>query len=270
MTAPTADLRTGTLSTTAAPAAGLAGLRREPPAELYGRILGEVGLVDDYAPAAGPVGLLLVAFNKRGVSCVGLGDDEVEFVRAFQARHQRPLRRVGAPPVAVLRALQSPPAARRLAVDLRGLSSFDLDVLAATREIPHGEVRSYSWVAGAIGRGAAVRAVGSALGRNPVPVIVPCHRVVRSDGRIGEYGLGGTDTKRAILSAEGVDVAGLERLAGQGVRLLGSETTGIVCVPTCRDARRIAPSHRVTFTSAAAAAAAGFRPCRRCRPIAAA
>ena len=63
-------------------------------------------------------------------------------------------------------------------------------MLTKTLEIPSGEVRPYGWVAREIGRPKAVRAVGSALGRNPVPVLIPCHRVVRSDGHVGNYGLG--------------------------------------------------------------------------------
>ena len=72
-------------------------------------------------------------------------------------------------------------------------------------EIPRGEVRPYGWIAAEIGRPKAVRAVGTALGHNPVPLIVPCHRVVRTDGTIGQYSLGGPGNKRTILSAEGLD-----------------------------------------------------------------
>ena len=64
-----------------------------------------------------------------------------------------------------------------------------------------------------IGHPAAVRAVGSALRKNPVPVLIPCHRVVRSDGHIGQYALGGSDNKRAILAAEGLQSDEIERLA---------------------------------------------------------
>ena len=69
------------------------------------------------------------------------------------------------------------------------------------RDIAYGATASYAAVAAAAGSPAAVRAVGSACATNPLPIIVPCHRVVRSDGSIGQY-LGGTDTKRALLSME--------------------------------------------------------------------
>jgi methylated-DNA-[protein]-cysteine S-methyltransferase len=86
-------------------------------------------------------------------------------------------------------------------------------VLLKAREIPRGEVRTYGWVAAQIGRPLAVRAVGTALRKNPVPVFIPCHRVVRSNGQLGQYALGGTEQKAAILSAEGVDVDEMWRVA---------------------------------------------------------
>jgi O-6-methylguanine DNA methyltransferase len=137
-------------------------------------------------------------------------------------------------------------------------------------EIPRGEVRPYGWIAAEIGRPKAVRAVGTALGHNPVPLIVPCHRVVRSDGTLGQYSLGGPENKRTILAAEGADPDELEGLARAGVRFVGSDTTHIYCMPTCRDARRVTDRHLVQFSSARVAAAAGYRPCLHCRPMAAA
>jgi len=127
-------------------------------------------------------------------------------------------------------------------------------------------VRPYGWVAREIGRPRAVRAVGSALGRNPVPVLIPCHRVVRSDGHLGNYGLG-VPMKRTLLDAEGVDIARLERLADAGVRFVGSDTTDVFCLPSCVHATRIRPVHEVHFRTAAAAAAAGFRACSHCAPV---
>jgi O-6-methylguanine DNA methyltransferase len=76
--------------------------------------------------------------------------------------------------------------------------------LIKAREIPAGQVRPYGWIASEIGRPKAVRAVGTALGRNPVPLLIPCHRVVRTDGRVGDYAFG-PPAKRALLAAEGLD-----------------------------------------------------------------
>jgi O-6-methylguanine DNA methyltransferase len=151
-------------------------------------------------------------------------------------------------------------------VDLRDRSPFERDVLRKAAEIPRGEVRPYGWIAAEIGRPKAVRAVGTALGHNPVPFIVPCHRVVRTDGTLGQYSLGGPHNKRAILTWEGLDPDAFEQLARSGVHYTGSKTTHIVCHPTCRHARRTMEVHRVGFRSLKAAAEAGYRPCKVCRP----
>lgn len=89
---------------------------------------------------------------------------------------------------------------------LAGLGDFHRRVLLETCEIPPGTVRSYAWLAACVGRPGAARAVGTALARNPLPLVVPCHRVVRSDGHVGHYGCGGRAAKLALLTAEGVDV----------------------------------------------------------------
>lgn len=87
-------------------------------------------------------------------------------------------------------------------VDLSGLTEFQRAVLAVTREIAFGEVRSYRWIAQRIGRPRAVRAVGTALGDNPVPILIPCHRVIRSDGRsLGGYTFG-LRVKEELLALE--------------------------------------------------------------------
>jgi methylated-DNA-[protein]-cysteine S-methyltransferase len=78
-------------------------------------------------------------------------------------------------------------------------------VLAAISKIPFGETRSYGWVARAIGKPGAARAVGQALHTNPVPIIIPCHRIVASDGSLGGYG-GGLPMKIKLLRLEGVAV----------------------------------------------------------------
>ena len=86
-------------------------------------------------------------------------------------------------------------------VDLRLVHGFRRDVIDHLPAIAYGRTESYAEVARAAGNPKAVRAVGSACAHNPVPVVVPCHRVVRSDGTIGQY-LGGTETKVALLAME--------------------------------------------------------------------
>jgi methylated-DNA-[protein]-cysteine S-methyltransferase len=88
-----------------------------------------------------------------------------------------------------------------LELDLRLTSGFRRDVLQHLRTIPYGTTESYAQAAVAAGRPRAVRAAASACSHNPLPLVVPCHRIVRSDGSFGEY-LGGADVKRALLAME--------------------------------------------------------------------
>ncbi len=251
--------------------AAIAALAEPAPPSLAHRALVAVGLADDYALIESPVGPLRVAWNGRGVSAVeGAPDDHVFEVR-FLARTGRRAERQEALPAALARSIErrlSGDRRARIALDLRGSSAFEQAVWLKALEIPRGEVRPYGWVAAEIGRPKAVRAVGTALGHNPVPLIVPCHRVVRSDGTIGQYSLGGPANKRTILAAEGLDPDELERLAHAGIRYIGSDTTRIYCLPTCHNARRITPAHRREFRSGRASEAAGYRACLECRPSA--
>jgi O-6-methylguanine DNA methyltransferase len=253
--------------------AELRGLRTPAPPSVATGALTAVGLADRYARVESPIGDVLVAWNGRGVSFVSRADDETAFEHRFAAEIGRPLVRADAVPERLATAIRRRLAGDRRArieLDLRGATPFEIAVWQKALEIPRGEVRPYGWVASEIGRPRAVRAVGSALGRNPVPLVVPCHRVVRGDGTIGQYSMGGPDVKRRVLTEEGVDVEGLVELATRGVRFVGSDTTRIVCHPTCHQARRITVGHRVPFRSLASAAAEGYRPCRSCRPVAAA
>ncbi len=257
--------------TTAATA--LASLRAIAPSGLAHRTLVAVGLADDYAVMDSPVGQLRIAWNGRGVSAVEAAPDDAAFERRFEARTGRVANRVDALPADLLRRIErrlGGDRRNRIDLDLRGSTPFEQAVWLKALEIPRGEVRPYGWIAREIGRPKAVRAVGTALGHNPVPLIVPCHRVVRSDGTIGQYSLGGPRNKRTILAGEGADPDGLEALARAGVRYVGSDTTRIFCLPTCHDARRVTDRHRVQFASEHVANAAGYRPCKHCRPAVAA
>ncbi len=239
------------------------------PSTLAPNILADVGLADRYARFDSPIGPLVVAWNGLGVSAVEAAPDDATFEANHVARTGRPAHAMDRLPDHLASAM-----ARRLAgdrrvridLDLRGHTDFERDVWHKALEIPRGEVRPYGWIAAEIGRPKAVRAVGTALGHNPVPLIVPCHRVVRSDGTIGRYSLGGPANKRKILAAEGLDPDALESAARTGQRFVGSDTTHVVCLPTCHAARRITAAHRVPFRSLESAAAAGYRPCRECRP----
>ncbi len=253
---------------------GLRDLRETCPEDVGERILSATVQAtadgsDSYAEMAGPIWPLIVAWGRDGITSIERADDPGSFEEEYQARTGRLVRRVEAVPArmarAVLRRIKGE-RVRDLPVDLSSLNEFQRRVLAKTMEIPYGEVRPYAWVAEQIGHPRAQRAVGTALAHNPIPFVIPCHRVVRSDGRIGRYGAGGPSAKRAVLASEGLDPDELERLASRGVRFMGSDTTHIFCFPTCHNARRIRPEHRTWFRSWQGATEDGYRPCRTCRP----
>jgi len=86
-------------------------------------------------------------------------------------------------------------------LDLSGATPFQRSVWQAARLIPYGQTRSYSWLAGQVGSPGAARAVGQALGRNPLPIIIPCHRVLAGDGGLGGFSAG-IEIKRFLLNLE--------------------------------------------------------------------
>ncbi len=92
-------------------------------------------------------------------------------------------------------------------LDLSGATPFQQEVWQAARLISYGKTRSYAWVAVKVGDARAARAVGQALGRNPLPVIIPCHRVLAADGGLGGFS-GGIEVKRFLLSLEGAYTPG--------------------------------------------------------------
>lgn len=238
------------------------------PETVLPMVLERLGHRDAYALCPSPIGPVYVAYNGLGLSAVMCAASATEFEHAFQARFHRALRQAATLPPTLTQTweqLWSRKTQTVLQVDLRGLTTFEQAVLQKVREVPRGEMRPYAWVAREIGHPTAVRAVGTALRRNPVPLVIPCHRIGRSDGSLGHY-VFGTALKQAVLTAEGIDVDTLTHWTQTGVRYHGSDTTHIYCYPTCRHARRISERHRVLFGSAAEASAAGYRPCRVCRP----
>jgi O-6-methylguanine DNA methyltransferase len=238
--------------------AGLAALATDAPSGLLGRVAARWVRVD------AAIGGVYVAMTDQGIAYLRTGQDEEQFVASFRSRFGRPLLRGGTPPPALERALHTG-RATDVRLDLRGLRPFEEAVLRAAATIPRGEMRPYAWIAERIGRPKAVRAVGTALGKNPVPLLIPCHRVIRSDGRIGQY-VFGAPAKERLLRMEDVNLDEVDTLAAKNIYFVGSDTTGVVCFPSCRDARRIAPAHWHGFRTLAQAESAGYRPCRQCRP----
>ena len=165
------------------------------------------GLLDlTYTTVPTPVGELLLVASTDGLLRVAFEREDHAAVLAGLADRVGPriLRSEGRLADAAAQVAEYFAGRRRsfdLPLDLRLLSGFRLDVVRHLREIGYGRTESYAEVAAATGHPAAVRAVGTACGRNPLPLVVPCHRVVRSDGTSGGY-LGGPEAKQLLLSLE--------------------------------------------------------------------
>ena len=149
-----------------------------------------------------PLGNMLIAATSKGICRLTFDDSEASLRRLFA--NATILADDGGLKELVegaLTAIERPQAARELPIDVAG-TAFQEAVWRELRKIPLGETRSYAEIAAAIGAPKAVRAVGTANGDNHVCVLIPCHRVIRSDGTLGGYG-GGLDRKRQLLAAEG-------------------------------------------------------------------
>jgi AraC family transcriptional regulator, regulatory protein of adaptative response / methylated-DNA-[protein]-cysteine methyltransferase len=163
------------------------------------------GLLIRYTLADSPLGRLLVASTDRGVCQVALGDEDRALIGALFTRFPAAEFIPGDSTLdrqvnTVLAYLAGRQPSLDLPVDLQ-VTAFQRQVYDALRQIPAGEIRTYSQVAEAIGRPQAVRAVANACAANPTALIVPCHRVVRSDGTLGGYRWG-LERKRALLALE--------------------------------------------------------------------
>lgn len=230
------------------------------------RVLAQVGMTDSYAVFATVLGPVYVAWNRNGVSGAMRAKSAAEFEEWFAHNIGRRLVRVDPPADLAAKIEDQLEGKRRMRFDLRVLTPFSQDVLRKTLEIPRGQVRPYGWVAREIGHAAAVRAVGTALANNPIPYFIPCHRVIRTDGVIGNYGGGGPEAKKSILTLEGVQLPRLQKLAQAGLRYEGVKSTKIFCFPTCYHGRHAKEENFVFFHDEAEARAAGYRPCKDCRP----
>ena len=164
-----------------------------------------------YDVLGSPLGPLWVAIGPKGVTTIHYGSEPTE-------NELRRLVRVYGPGVvpdhkrssALARELDQYFNGRRhefnIDVDLSGLTPFQTKILVATAQIPFGAVSTYQQIARRAGNEKASRAAGGALNQNPIPIVVPCHRVVGSNGALVGYA-GGLDVKRRLLAIEGADVA---------------------------------------------------------------
>jgi len=232
------------------------------PARLVERAL--VTSTDRFVVVGSPLGKLYVGAGPRGVRLVRRGGSAEEFAREYRRRFGRLLTqsddaRTRKLAEEVARAFAGEKA--QVPLDLSETTPFQRRVLEVVGGIPRGEVRPYLWVAREAGSAGASRAVGTVMANNPVPLLVPCHRVVRNDGTTGGYAFG-AEQKVRLLELEGVPTKEIARTP-----YLATPTTGIVCHATCRNARRIRPENRQHFRTAADAVEAGYRPCEVCRPV---
>jgi methylated-DNA-[protein]-cysteine S-methyltransferase len=166
------------------------------------------GLVDvAYAHADSPLGPLLLAATPRGLACVSYSEfrDEDQTLERLAARLSPRVVEAPARLDDVRRQLEDYFAGKRrgfeLEIDWGLVGDFGRRVLGQTAEIPFGEVSTYGDISRAIGSPRAARATGNALGANPMPIVVPCHRVVASGGKLGGY-TGGIERKKLLLGLE--------------------------------------------------------------------
>ena len=160
-----------------------------------------------------PLGRLLVGYRGGTIVASAFNESLWRFGGRLRGAGAGRVDREKAPPPAIRGAVLAQIAGDTDAapLDLAGLRPFQRRVLEKVREIPPGERRSYGWVANAIGAPRAARAVGTALARNPFPILVPCHRVVRADGAVGRYSGGGATVKAHLLALESVAANGRSR-----------------------------------------------------------
>ncbi len=163
---------------------------RKEKSGVAGKTAAKSGLFFDAFPS--PLGVLFLVFSGKGLAEIRFADE-------------KPLCPKGKAPEAFKRQIEDYFAGRlrEFHQELTFLEGTDFErrVWLATKEVPYGETRAYKWVAEKIGSPKAVRAVGRALGANPIPIIIPCHRIIGADGSLVGY-TGGIDIKRRLLDME--------------------------------------------------------------------
>ena len=226
---------------------------RRPPAR--------VGIIDS------PMGRLFIADGPRGILAIHFMDGKgLDPLRAMRGKFdivedQAAADRIGDE---IRRFVAGDHAALTHEVDF-SLVESDFKRRALTRlcKVPLGSVVTYQGLASAIGAPDGQRAVGNAMGSNPVPIYVPCHRVIKSDLSIGNYG-GGVDRKLKLLRAEGFAVGKDLRVPVRAV--MGHQGTHIYCRPECSAAKRVKSGRFYIYADSNHARHAGLRACKLCHP----
>ena len=170
--------------------------------ELQAKILFYDGLSDS------PVGPLFIAVDNQGVVAIKINVSEADFLSELERKYNTTIIRSSVKVADALAQLQEYFNGRRssfsLNLNLQNLTQFQQQVLLATLEVPHGQITTYGEIARRLGKVRLARAVGQALARNPIPIVIPCHRVLSADGSLHGYSGGkGLETKGQLLQLEG-------------------------------------------------------------------
>ena len=215
-----------------------------------------------------PLGRLLIAESDRGLAAIHFlfisgGERTLELLRKkFDLiENEASARQIGAE---IDRVFKGDFDATSRPVDLSLVESdFQRRAYTLLRKVPAGAVITYHGLAATVGQPDSQRAIGNTMASNPIPIFVPCHRVIRSDGTIGNYG-GGVDNKIKLLRAEGFEVGRDLRLPSRAV--MGHRHTGIFCRPGCAAARRADPTKMLIFADSKCARHEGLIACKLCKP----
>jgi methylated-DNA-[protein]-cysteine S-methyltransferase len=240
-------------------------------AELESRLADIRSRMVAYGIFSSPLGKLLIARSELGVSMIRYidsersarsylarlaGDEAVEDKAAVEGTYRD-----------LLDYLSARSTRLSWPLDLRWAGSdFQRRVLAATAELPYGAITSYSGIARRIGAPASVRAVAQALRHNPIPIAIPCHRVIGSSGDLTGYAGSKIGLKEQLLSLEGVPVGLRAHRIERGNMYVRFESETEYCVPTCGSLSEMPMAELTLFGSRRHAEAVGLTPCSSCRP----
>jgi methylated-DNA-[protein]-cysteine S-methyltransferase len=261
------DVAVGALRAAAPPAADVEAARQR----LIARLADVKTRIVSYRAIESSLGPILIAQSEHGVALVEyLGRAGVAGSRLFRMAGVEP-REDGAEIERLGRELLDYLAGRRTRLDwpldLRAAGSdFERAVLEATAAVPYGAVESYRGIAGDLGRPEAVRAVAQALRHNPLPIVVPCHRIIGSGGDLVGYAGNRIGLKEQLLTVEGVPTVHepTSRIARRALYHYEPNPSREYCLPTCGDIARRPIG--MLFTSRAQAEARGLVPCTSCHP----
>jgi len=166
-----------------------------------------------YTSFHSPMGKMHIGVTDKGLCCIAMSDSSwYTFLEETGKRTEIILSksdsRTDDTKLKLLRYFDGKTKQFDITVDLIAMTTFQKKVLISTKEIKYGNVKSYQDIAESVGSPKASRAVGNALGKNPIPIVIPCHRVIKTDGTIGGF-TGGLDKKRFLLKLENIKDPGL-------------------------------------------------------------